>query len=77
MSPLKILWSATAMSHTCLLELLFLKVFAHPKLSSSGLVARTISLISLIEEDPSPDTVATYCMILFAASVFPAPDSPL
>jgi hypothetical protein len=26
---------------------------------------------------PSPDTAAMYCMILLAASVFPAPDSPL
>ena len=61
---------------TCRLELLFLRVLAHPKLSNSGLVARTMSLISLILLSCPPDTAAMYCMIRFAASVFPAPDSP-
>jgi len=41
------------------------------------LVARTMSLTSWICEEAPPDTLAMYCMIRFAASVFPAPDSPL
>jgi hypothetical protein len=62
---------------TCRDELSFLSVFAHPKLSNRGLVAKTISLIPSIPLPVSPpDTAAMYCMILLAASVFPAPDSP-
>lgn len=63
---------------TCRLELSFLKVFAQPKLSNKGLVARTISLMPSIPPDPGSAalTAAMYCMILLAASVFPAPDSP-
>ena len=57
-------------------ELLFLKVFAFPKLSSNGFVASTISLISEMDESVPPETLAMYCMIRFAASVLPAPDSP-
>jgi hypothetical protein len=63
---------------TCRLELLFRSVFAHPKLSNKGFVASTMSLISLIDELAlSPETAAMYCMICLAASVLPAPDSPL
>jgi hypothetical protein len=62
---------------TCRDELSFLNVFAHPKLSSKGLVAKTISLIPSIPLPVSPpETAAIYCIILLAASVFPAPDSP-
>lgn len=57
-------------------ELLFLSVFAFPKDSSKGLVASTMSLISWIDELLPPETLAMYCISRFAASVFPAPDSP-
>lgn len=57
-------------------ELLFLNVFAFPKDSSSGFVARTMSLVCCMDESLPPDTLAMYCIIRFAASVFPAPDSP-
>ena len=57
-------------------ELLFRNVFALPKDSNSGLVASTMSFISWIEELLPPDTFAIYCIIRFAASVLPAPDSP-
>ena len=57
--------------------LLFRSVLAQPKLSSSGLVARTMSLMLLMPvARPSPETAAMYCMMRLAASVFPAPDSP-
>lgn len=62
---------------TCRLLLSFLNVFAHPKLSNNGFVANTISRIPSIPCPPCPAlTAAIYCMIRFAASVFPAPDSP-
>lgn len=35
-----------------------------------------MSLISWIEELVPPETFAMYCISRFAASVFPAPDSP-
>ena len=63
-------------SHTCRLELLFRRVLAHPKLSSNGLVARTISFISLMLLSSPPETAAMYCIMRLAASVLPAPDSP-
>jgi hypothetical protein len=62
--------------HTCRLELLLRSVFAHPKLSSNGFVAKTMSLISWMLLSCPPDTAAMYCIIRFAASVLPAPDSP-
>lgn len=57
--------------------MLFRSVLAHPKLSSKGFVASTMSLISWIWEDAELETFAMYCIIRFAASVLPAPDSPL
>ncbi|KAH3684685.1 hypothetical protein WICPIJ_004350 [Wickerhamomyces pijperi] len=62
----------------CLDELLFLSVLAHPKDSKSGFVASTMSLMYWIcpEDCSDPETEEIYCMILLAASVFPAPDSP-
>ena len=60
----------------CLEELLFLKVFAQPKDSNNGFVAKTISLIFPMDSECVDDAAAMYCIILFAASVLPAPDSP-
>lgn len=57
-------------------ELLFRNVFAFPKDSRSGLVASTMSFISWMDELLPPETFAMYCIMRFAASVFPAPDSP-
>lgn len=57
-------------------ELLLRNVFALPNDSSKGLVAKTMSFVCWIDESLPPDTLAMYCMIRFAASVLPAPDSP-
>lgn len=57
-------------------ELLLRRVFALPNDSSRGLVARTMSLVCWMDESEPPEALAMYCIIRFAASVFPAPDSP-
>ena len=57
-------------------ELLFLTVFAFPKASKRGLDFKITSL-TCSAVWPPPETADKYSMINFAATVLPAPDSPL
>ena len=67
-----------ALQLTWRLELLLRSVLAQPKLSNSGFVASTMSLMSPMSRSlASPvETAAMYCMMRLAASVLPAPLSP-
>lgn len=62
--------------HTKREELLFLNVLALPKASNNGLEYMMMSLTYMMSVE-LPETAAMYFMINLAASVFPAPDSPL
>lgn len=61
---------------TNLLLLLFLTVFALPKASSNGLDS-SITSFTLWTLSPPPLTLDTYAIMYLAATVLPAPDSPL
>src|SRR5277367_2659346 len=79
--------SSTSMYFPNREELSFLVVFALPKASMMGLVAKICSSVWLIPPGVVPtfrrfgffgsSTVAKYLIMYFALTVFPAPDSPL
>ena len=57
-------------------ELLFLTVLAFPNASRSGLDFR-ITSFTCCAVSPPPETADKYSIMNFAATVLPAPDSPL
>ncbi len=61
---------------TNLEELLFLTVFALPKASNRGLDCR-MTFFTCVAVSPPPDTCDRKFMMYLAATVLPAPDSPL
>ena len=56
-------------------ELSFLTVLALPNASNNGFVSKTCFSTPLVPSSCFAEC-AKYCMMCFAVSVFPAPDSP-